>query len=168
MSTLKQKTAAKENIKKAQTVWKSMTKRARALAQPEGRKRAKPGSKGEGEYFRITIRDKRQFSSFKTHDVGDKGGIQRIAGRRKSGSWDTQAWLISKDKAQPWGQSLKAKDDETKEVLDRLGSKPRHITGDIYSAKSEINIPEKDKPTAAQKRAWSRNIKKAQERRENS
>ena len=165
MTTLKQRTAAKKNIKKAQKKWSSMTSRQRAIAQPQGRNRAKPGSTGEGEYFRITIRPKNQFSSFKTQDVGERGGIQRVAGRRKSGSWDTQAWLISKDKAQPWGQSLKAKDDETKELLDSLGSKPRHITGDIYSAKSEINIPEKDKPTKAQKKAWSENIKKAQKAR---
>lgn len=165
MPTLKQKIASKENIKKAQETWKSMTKRERTLAQPEGRKRAKPGSTGEGEYFRITIRRKEQFKSFKTHDVGEKGGIQRVAGRRSSGSWDTQAWLVSKDKAQPWGQSLKANDEETQDLFDKFGSKPRHITGDIYSAKPEINVPEKDKPTIAQIKAWSKNIKKAQKAR---
>lgn len=167
MPTQKQIKAAKENIKKAQKKWKSMTSRQKTLAQPEGRKRAKPGSTGEGEYFRITIRDKDQFSSFKVHDVGDKGGIQRVAGRRKSGSWDTQAWLISKDRAVKEGTSLKAKDKYVKEVLDSLGSKPKHLKGDIYTAKSEVNIPEEKKPTKAQKEAWSKNIKKAQKARKN-
>jgi len=53
MTTDKQKEAAKENIKKAQRRWQEMTPREHALAQPEGRKRAKPGTKGEGDYFRI-------------------------------------------------------------------------------------------------------------------
>jgi hypothetical protein len=92
----------------------------------------------------------------------EKGGIQRVTGKRKSGSWATQAWLISKEKAQPWGQSLKANDEETQNLFNKLGSKPRHITGDIYSAKPEINVPEKNKPTVAQLIAWSKNIKKAQ------
>ena len=51
MATKKQIDAAKKNIKKAQAVWKTMTRRQRALAQPEGRKRQKPGSTGKGEYF---------------------------------------------------------------------------------------------------------------------
>lgn len=161
MATQKQKDAAKRNIKKAQEKWKTMTPRQRSIAQPQGRERAKPGSTGEGEYFRITIRRRDQFRSFKTHDVGDKGGIQRVAGRRRSGSWDTQAWLVSKDRAQPWGQSLKAKDSEVQDLFDKLGSKPRHIAGDIYSARSERNVPEKDKPTRAQLEAWGENIKKA-------
>ena len=165
MPTLKQTKAAKENIKKAQEKWKSMTTRQRSLAQPEGRKRAKPGSTGEGEYFRISIRDKGEFTSFKTQDVGNKGGIQRVAGRRKSGSWDTQAWLISKDMAKKTGDTLKAIAKDAQEVLDNLGSKPKHLKGDIFTAKSEINVPEADKPTKAQKKAWSTNIKKAQKAR---
>ncbi len=67
-----------ENIKKALRTWKFMTPRERALAQPNGRRRAKPGSTGEGNYYRIEIREKSQFSSFRNHDVGEKGGIQRI------------------------------------------------------------------------------------------
>ena len=53
MATDKQKAAAKENIKKAQKRWQEMTPEEHALAQPEARKRAKPGTKGEGDYFRI-------------------------------------------------------------------------------------------------------------------
>ena len=52
MTSDKQKEAAKVNIIKAQKKWQEMTPRERALAQPEGRKRAKPGTTGEGEYFR--------------------------------------------------------------------------------------------------------------------
>jgi len=90
MATKKQIAAAKKNIKKAQAAWKAMTPRQRALAQPEGRKRKKPGSTGKGNYFHIEVRPKNQFTSFKTHDVGESGGLQRITGRRSSGSWATR------------------------------------------------------------------------------
>lgn len=145
MATLKQIKAAKENIKKAQMKWKSMTSRQRAIAQADGRRRAKPGSTGKGDFFRIIVRNKEQFSSFKNHDVGGKGGIERIAGHRRSGSWDTQAWLISKDRAVRVNDTLRAKDKYVQEVLDQLGSKPKHVKGDIFKAKPTYNVPEKDK-----------------------
>ncbi|KUK76984.1 MAG: Uncharacterized protein XD93_0605 [candidate division WS6 bacterium 34_10] len=167
MATIKQKKASKKNIKKAQKKWKSMTKRQRAIAQPQGRKRAKPGTKGKGDYYRIVVRDKNQFSSFKTHDVGDKGGIQRIAGHRPSGSWDTQAWLISKKMAKKVGDTLESIDKDVKKVLKELGSKPKHLKGDIFEAKPRPNVPEKDKPTKAQQNAREKNIKKAQKARWN-
>jgi hypothetical protein len=98
MATKKQIEAAKKNIKKAQAAWKAMTSRQHSLAQPEGRKRAKPGTKGTGDFFRIVVRPKEEFTSFRNQDVGDPGHLQRLAGRR-SGSWATQAWLVSKKDA---------------------------------------------------------------------
>jgi hypothetical protein len=167
MATQKQKKAAKKNIKKAQKKWQSMSHRARAIAQPQGRKRAKPGSKGEGKFYRIVVRDKDQFTSFRTDDVGDRGGIERIAGHRKSGSWDTQAWLIAKDRAKKSEDTLKAGDKDVQEVLDQLGSKPKHVKGDIFEARPRKNVPEKDKPTKAQQKSRKENIKKAQKARRN-
>src|SRR4051812_31905809 len=97
MASQKQIEAARQNIKKAQAKWKSMSHRQHALSQPEGRRRAKPGAKGGGQYYRVVLRPKEQFTSFRIHDVGGQGGLERVAGHRRSGSWDTQAWLISKD-----------------------------------------------------------------------
>jgi hypothetical protein len=37
-----------------------------------------------------------------------------------------------------------------------------HVVGDRFKAKDRPNVPERAKPTPAQKRARSRNIKKAQ------
>lgn len=162
MATTKQKVAAKKNIKKAQTKWKSMTKRQRTLAQPQGRGRKKPGAGGEGKFYHIEVRPKGQFTSFRTHDVGEKGGIERVAGRRSSGSWDTQAWLISKDFAHPGRKYLLPDHADAKEVFNQFGSKPEHVKGDIYKARPRQNVPEKDKPTPAMKRAQKANIKKAQ------
>ena len=168
MATPKQKAAARENIKKAQKAWKEMTPRQHALAQPEGRKRAKPGTKGEGDYFRIVVRPKEEFTTFRFHDVGDKGHIQRLAGKRSSGSWDTQSWLISKTDAHLEGDTLIPDTDDARNLLETLGSKPRHVEGDVFEAKDRPNVPEREKPTAAQQKARLANIKKAQQARKQS
>lgn len=165
MTTDRQKEAAKKNIEKAQQKWQEMTPRERSLAQPEGRRRAKPGTKGEGDYFRIVVRPKEEFTTFRYHDVGDKGHILRLAGKRSSGSWDTQTWLISKEDAHIEGDTLIADTDDAREVIDSLGSKPRHVKGDIFEAKDRPDVPERKKPTEAQQRARMDNIKKAQEAR---
>jgi hypothetical protein len=164
MTTDKQKEAVKENIKKEQS-WQEMTPRKRALAQPEGRKRAKPGTKGEGDYFRIVVRSKEEFTTFRYHDVGDKGHILRLAGKRSSGSWDTQVWLISKDDAHIEGDTLIANTDDARRVIEALGSKPKHVKGDVFEAKDRPNVPESKKPTEAQQRARLENINKAQQAR---
>lgn len=162
MVTTKQRNAARKNIKKAQSKWQSMTPRQHSLSQPEGRQRAKPGTKGEGDYFRIVVRPKSEFVTFRNQDVGKPGGLQRLAGRRSSGSWDTQAWLINKGDAHIEGDKLVPDSKDAKELLKRLGSEPTRKKGDIFTAKDRPNVPEKAKPTAAQKRAQSQNIKKAQ------
>lgn len=162
MATEKQRQAARENIKKAQEKWQSMSRRQRTLAQPEGKGRAEPGTTGKGNYYRIIVRPKEQFTSFRTQDVGDPGGLQRVTGRRSSGSWATQAWLVSKDYAHVEGDTLVADSKEARDLIGSLGSQPVHKKGDIFTAKDRKNVPEKSKPTPAQKRAQQENIKKAQ------
>jgi hypothetical protein len=165
MATAKQKRAARQNIRKAQKAWRSMSSRARARAQPEGRRREKPGSTGRGDYYHIEVRPRNQFVSFRTHDVGRKGGIERVAGRRSSGSWDDQKWLISKQLAHRRGDRLVPDSGVAQEVLGSLGSKPQRVRGDQFRAKARPNVPEKAKPTPAQRRARARNILKAQKAR---
>jgi hypothetical protein len=162
MATTKQRQAARKNIKKAQKAWQEMSSRQHSRAQPEGRKRKKPGTTGRGDYFHIAVRPKGQFTTFRTQDVGERGGIQRVAGRRGSGSWDDQKWLISKEQAHVEKGRLVPDTEEARHVLDRLGSKPQHVKGDRFKAKPRPNVPEEDKPTLAQKQAQKRNIKKAQ------
>jgi hypothetical protein len=162
MATEAQKSAARKNVKKAQKAWKNMSSRPRSRAQPEGSERKKPGGGGEGDFFHIEVRRKSQFTSFRTHDVGERGGIERVVGRRSSGSWDTQKWLISKEHAHKRGDGLVADTDDAKQVLAQLGSKPKHVSADRFKAKPRRNVPESEKPTPAQKRARQQNIKKAQ------
>ncbi len=162
MTTEKQREAARENVKAAQAKWQSMSSSERARSQPDGESRAEPGTTGEGDYYRIIVRDSDDFETFRTHDVGDPGGLQRVSGRRSSGSWDTQAWLISKDDAHVTSGELIADSESAKDLLSELGSKPVHKEGDVFTAKDRQNVPESEKPTPAQQRARKENIKKAQ------
>ena len=165
MTSTKQVQAAKKNVKKAQKAWQEMSSRQRSLAQPQGRQRKKPGMGEEGNYYRIQVRPKSEFTSFRTHDVGREGHTQRIAGRRSSGSWATQTWLIDKDDAYVEDGILKSKKKKIKEILGKLRGPIKKYKGDIFRAKPRKNVPEKDKPTKKQKLARKRNIKKAQKAR---
>ena len=162
MTTTKQIAAAKRNIVKAQYAWQHMTHRQHALAQPQGRKRAKPGSVGKGAFYRIVVRPKEDFVTFRVQDVGEPGGLERLAGKRSSGSWATQAWLVSKDFAHVEGDTLVPDNPDAKKLLAKLSSPPKHQKGDIFTAKDRRNVPEREKPTAAQQAARTQNIKKAQ------
>ncbi|MDO8533481.1 MAG: hypothetical protein Q7S17_01905 [Xanthobacteraceae bacterium] len=124
--------------------------------------RAKPGATGKGKFFHIEVRPKRLFKRFRIQDVGKSGGIERVAGRRSGGSWDTQKWLIGKRHAHRQGSRLVADTAEARKVLKTLGSQPRRIGGDRFRAKPRPDVPERDKPTPAQRRARRLNIKKAQ------
>lgn len=142
-----------------------MTGRQRALAQPQGRSRMKPGTRGMGRFYRIVVRPKSEFVTFRNHDVGRKGHVQRLAGKRSSGSWDTQAWLINKGDAHVEDGSLVADTTNARKVIDRLGSEPRKVKADIFEARPRPDVPEREKPTAAQRRSRMENIRKAQEAR---
>jgi hypothetical protein len=162
MVSTKQREAARQNIKKAQAAWQAMSPKERARSQPEGSNRTEPGMGHEGDYFRIIVRPKREFVTFRSQDVGDRGGLERLAGRRQSGSWATHAWLVSKKDAHIDGTTLVPDSDDARNLFESLRGPIEHRRGNIFSAKDRRNVPEKEKPTAAQKRARSENIKKAQ------
>ena len=162
MATEKQKEAARKNVKKAQKAWQEMPHEEHARSQPQGRGREKPGKTGEGDFYHIEVRPKEEFVTFRNQDVGEKGGIERVSGKRQSGSWDTVTWLVSKDFAHVENGKLIADHTDAKELFNELGSEPRHIEGDIFKAQDRPNVPEKEKPTPAQHKAQMENIKKAQ------
>ncbi|GAB5498687.1 MAG: hypothetical protein PsegKO_09980 [Pseudohongiellaceae bacterium] len=163
MATARQQQAAKKNVRKAQRKWQSMSSKQRADAQPEGRDRATPGTQGEGDYYRIIIRPKSDFSEFRTHDVGRNGHTQRLSGRRKTGSWATHAWLIHKADAYADEQGyLRGKTSGVNKVLKNLRTVPRRMRGDLFKSNPRENVPERKKPTRAQQQARSENIIKAQ------
>ena len=125
-------------------------------------RRAKPGARGQGGFFHIQVRPKGDFVTFRNQDVGARGGIERVAGRRANGSWDTQKWLIEKTHAHIANGELVADSLEAEKVLATLGSPPVHVGGDRFTAKPRRDIPETEKPTPAMRRAQLTNIKKAQ------
>ncbi len=127
-------------------------------------KRAKPGTGPSAGFYRVEVRPARSFASFRTQDVGKKGGLERIAGHRASGSWDTQAWLISKDHAHVNEKNELVIDDikERKALEKAISGKITLVKGGIFHAHPAKNVPEAAKPTPAMKRAQAANIKKAQ------
>ena len=161
MATMKQRQAARKNIQKAQSRWQSMSSRQHAASQPEGRGRQRPGA-GGGKFYRVEVRPKSEFVTFRTQDVGRKGHIERVTGRRPSGSWATVTWLIGKEDAHVSGRKLVADSTDAKKLLKTLGAEPVRRSGDRFRAKDRPNVPERAKPTAAQKRARRANIRKAQ------
>jgi hypothetical protein len=68
--------------------------------------RAKPGARGTGRFFHIQVRPRTEFVTFRNQDVGARGGIERVAGRRANGTWDTQKWLVGKTQAHLDGKQL--------------------------------------------------------------
>jgi hypothetical protein len=162
MATAKQRRVARRNIGAAQAAWRKLSSRTRARRQPQGRGRAKPGARGGGAFFHIEVRPRREFKTFRTQDVGKRGGIERVAGKRGSGSWDTQKWLISKEHAHRVGRRLIAATADARKVLKILGVPPRHLGGDRFKAEDRPDVPERRKPTPAMRRAQSRNLRKAQ------
>jgi hypothetical protein len=162
MATERQRQAARKNIKKAQAKWQSMSSRDHSRSQPEGRGRQKPASTGKGNYYHIEVRPKGEFTTFRTQDVGGEGHLQRVAGKRESGSWATTKWLISKQDAHVEGDKLVGDTKDAKDLLKKLRTTPVHVSGDRFEAKGRRNVPERSKPTTAQRRARRQNIKKAQ------
>jgi hypothetical protein len=130
-------------------------------------RRKKPGSGGQGSYYHVEVREGGDFETFRTQDVGDTGHLQRVGGKRASGSWATVKWLISKEDAHVENGKLVGDTKDAKDLLKKLGSQPVHLSGDRFKAKDRPNVPEKAKPTAAQTRARRENIKKAQPVRQN-
>ena len=126
------------------------------------RRRAKPGSSGKGRFFHIQVRPNVQFTRFRVQDIGARGGIERVSGQRVNGSWDTAKWLVEKNHAHIHGGKLVADSAEARKLLRGLGSVPVQTAGDRFRARPRVNIPESEKPTPKQLRAWRVNIRKAQ------
>ena len=97
------------------------------------RARKKPGMGGKGKFYRIVVRPKSEFNLFRTHDVGKKGHIERVAGKRANGRWATQAWLVSKEEAHVNAKKYLVGDSkDVKDVIAKLRRKPKYLKGDIF------------------------------------
>src|SRR6185369_14420647 len=135
MATERQREAARQNVKKAQATWQGMSFRQHSAVHPQGNSRAKPGTAASGQYYRIMVRPKEHFTTFRYQDVGEPGGLKRLAGRRSNGSWGTQSWLISKDYAHIEDDKLVADHPQAHDLLRQLGGDPVREKGDVFHAK---------------------------------
>jgi hypothetical protein len=96
---------------------------------------------GSRKFYRIVVRPKRQFDLFRTHDVGKRGGLERITGRRPNGNWDTQAWLISKEDAHMNDEKkLIMVEASARLVHKSLSGSIKHIKGDTFKARPRRSV----------------------------
>jgi hypothetical protein len=108
---------------------------AKTARKPASPSRKKPGSQGKGDYYHVGVQATAGFEIFRTQDVGDPGHIQRVAGQRSDGSWETVKWLIGKEDAHIEAGKLIPDSRDAEKLLDELGAVPTHIKGDIFEAK---------------------------------
>ncbi len=160
MSSITRKEIDKQNVEKTQVSWRSKLAQTHARSQPEGKERAKPGSTEKEEYYHVEIRPREEFTRFRTY-VNEKTGIQRVAGRHKTGIWDDQEWLISKEKAHIENERLIPDSEEARDFFKALGSKPVHVMADRFKVNPEHDLPETTKRNLTKKSARRKNISQA-------
>jgi hypothetical protein len=124
-------------------------RKSQNAAESKGRARKKPGSGGSGDYYHVEVRERGNLKTFRTQDVGDPGHLQRVAGKRESGSWTTVKWLISKEDAHVENGRLVPDTKEARELIEKLGSQPAHVSGDRFKAKARHSVSGRSGPTTA-------------------
>ena len=92
----------------------------------------------------------------RVQDVGLPGGVERVAGRRASGSWDTAKWLVEKTHAHVEDGRLVPDSAEAETLFASLGSAPIHVEGARFHAEPRSDLPESGKPPAATAQAVAR------------
>lgn len=107
------------------------TNRTKSEGSP---RRAKPGTTGEGEFYHIELRPRSDFRTFRTQDVGRKGSIERVAGKRADGTWDTQKWLVAKALAHVRDKRLVPDSQHAVALIGQFRSQPVQVSGDRFKA----------------------------------
>jgi hypothetical protein len=135
--------------------------REHSRSQSQQRERKTPGSGGRGNYYHIEVRDGDEFETFRTQDVGDPGHLQRVSGKRASGSWATVKWLVSKQDAHVEDGKLVGDTKDVKDLLKRLRARLVQIVGDRFEARDRRNVRPRSSPTPARNRAQRQNARTA-------
>lgn len=92
-------------------------------------------AKNQAGFYYIEVRPIAEYKTFRTRDVGVKRGIERVAGQRADGFWDTVKWLVSEEMAHVENGRLVADDADAKELFDKLDAEPKHIEGNRFEAR---------------------------------
>ena len=93
-------------------------------------------TKNHAGFYYIEVKPKEKYKAFRTHHVEEMQGIDRVAGQRENGGWDTVKWLISKEMAHIENDELVADHPNAKQVFKQLASKPILIEGDQFKART--------------------------------
>lgn len=87
-------------------------------------------------FYRIEVRHRKGFTTFKKDDVGKKGGLVRVCGKREDGKWVTIRWLVSKKDAHVDAErNLILDDPRVRAMLKNIRGRIVHVKGIIYVAK---------------------------------
>lgn len=130
------------NPQKPSTARPSAARPAAARSSPS---RATPQGAGSGAgstarnagFFQVQLRERTQFSQFRTEKLDAQGRIQRIAGQRAgSSAWTDQELQISKECAHIENHRLIADTDEARRYLGHVGP-VEHVGGDIFRASQQ-------------------------------
>jgi hypothetical protein len=103
------------------------------------RRRVIPQTPGESNYYRIIVRPKDLFSTFRTQEIGAPGNLQRLTGKRGE-AWITQAWLVSKRAAHIEGRRLIADSKDVGDFIKQLGIQPILRRGDVFTILSRPSV----------------------------
>lgn len=93
------------------------------------------------KYYEIVVRPQSEFKTeeYRT-DMLDEG-IVRLAGRRMSGLWDTQAWFLSEEHARMKNGKLIPVTEPAKHVVKTLASEPKWVKTNVFRARDKFKIP---------------------------
>jgi len=86
----------------------------------------------KGTYFRINVRPRNQFVEFNSEYVDKDNGIQQIVGKKPTGEWLTQSWIIDKSAAHVKSGALIADTKSVSKLLMVLDGSIKHIEGDVF------------------------------------
>ena len=120
-----------------------ITRQKNNRSSAEGKTRKTPGSTGKGDYYHVEVQPKSGFVTFRTQDVGKRGHLQRVAGKKETGQWVTVKWLIGKEDAHVRGKKLIPDTKAAKNLIEELGVQPVQIIGDRFTAKQSISVKKK-------------------------
>jgi hypothetical protein len=154
------KAPQRKNVVSVRRAWQHGPSPQRARPRGEGA-RAEPDLRGAGDFYHVQVRPKGAFRVFRTQDVGKRGGIERVAGRRADGSWSTQKWLIGKEHAHVEDGCLVGDTPEARKVLRTLMSTPHRVRGDRFAAKPRSEAPRRRALTQREERQERRLARRA-------
>jgi hypothetical protein len=132
MGTTNNHYRVENSITEAQRIWRRMSSEYCINISKTLRERRVLLMQQSKNYFRIIVRPEDKYKSFRHKDIGAQGRIIRVSGRKNSGSWDTQAWLISKDYAYQEDEKLIAESDEVRDLFEGFSGPPKRLEGDTY------------------------------------